>query len=247
MKKALLVLVLLLLPAPSWAQCPGFPSRGVQIIDAFLSDRDKQALAMGSDDQRRSLTKMIIEQLVFDFPQDSYSWKSADPGRPPSKDSIARTVGGRLCNWDWQNGQTRQRAVQTGQIGEDITGQNPIYVAGVNHLAQPPHDDPQQPQQPALSVDAIAQATCKLIVGDACGRDTLYAQSERIVAHLDAVDQMNQNAIMGKLDAIQADVNNPGWFKERVWPWLKYVGPAIGAVIAQRQGWFGGQTTPQTP
>lgn len=138
MKRVLLIATLLVVPTPSWAQCPAFPARGVQVIDAFLSDAANQPLVWGDDDKRRIFTKMVIEQLVWDFPSEGWTWKSADPGRPPSKDSISRIYGGRLCNWDWQNGATRERVVKAGDIGMDITGQTAIPVIGVNRMVSTP-------------------------------------------------------------------------------------------------------------
>ena len=121
---------------------PTFPPRGVQIIDTLLKDSANQALARGTDDQRRALTRKIIEQLKCEFPQAGYTWKAASQTRPPSKDAIARAVGGRLYVWDWQNGSTRQRQVQANQRAEDITGQFPIPVSCVNHLGVPLENGP---------------------------------------------------------------------------------------------------------
>lgn len=129
------LLLVLLAVVPARAQCPSFPLRGVQIIDALFNP----VLANGDDDQRRRLTRTILEQLVFESPADGWTWKSADANRPPSKDSLSRLVfGGRLCNWDWQDGVTRRRHVNAGDLGDDITGQNPIPIAGVNHLTETP-------------------------------------------------------------------------------------------------------------
>lgn len=177
--KATWLLLGLLLAAPVGAQtCPPFPVRGVQIIDALYNP----VLAQGTDDQRRQLTRTFLEQLVIEMPSDGWTWKSADPGRPPSKDSLSRLIGGRLCNWDWQNGSTRQRSVQAGQIGEDITGQNPIPVAGVNHLTDvPPVVVPGVPPVPA----DLTQVKGWIDAAAASAVQTLYAQNERI--HADAV------------------------------------------------------------
>jgi hypothetical protein len=179
----LLVLLALLIAAPVSAQpCPGFPARGVQIIDALYNP----GLAFGSDDDRRALTRTFIEQMVFEMPSDGWTWKSADPGRPPSKDSIAKLAGGRLCNYDWQNGGTRQRQVQPGTIGEDITGQNPIHVAGVNHLSDVPN-----PGTPA-PVPGIPPAPVPIPTLDLSGLsyrlDSLTAQIERMYADYVARD-----------------------------------------------------------
>lgn len=180
MRKAFIILAcsVFLNTASAFAQCPGFPARGVEIIDRLYNP----ALAQGTDDQRRELTRTFIEQLVFEFPNAGYVWKSADPGRPPSKDSIAQMVGGRLCNWDWQNGQSRQRSVVAGQIGDDITGQNPILVPGINHLSGAPNPTPgptpNPTPSPAPAAVDLSQVYLKL--------DNLYAQAERIFAAQEA-------------------------------------------------------------
>ncbi len=123
---------------------PLFPSRGAVIIDTFLSQPGFHALAKGDDDQRRAATKAIVEQLAFEFPDAGFTLKSASPTRPQSKDAIGVARDGRLFAWDWQNGETRERAVQPGQPAEDITGQNPLPTQAANHLgvntlpSQPP-------------------------------------------------------------------------------------------------------------
>lgn len=200
-KTWLIVAVWLLLPSPGWAQtCPGFPARGVQIIDALYNP----ALANGTDDDRRQLTRTILEQMVFEMPNDGWTWKSADSGRPPSKDSLARIVNGRLCNYDWQNGGTRRRSVQAGQIGEDITGQNPIPVAGINHLGDVPQPLPgpsPQPVPPPVQTD-LTPILQRL--------DNLYAQSERMFAQWQLAEDENRKAHAD----IAAKVDNPGWFSK---------------------------------
>lgn len=174
--------LLSLMVAPAHAQtCPPFPERGVQIIDALYNP----VLAQGTDDQRRELTRTFVEQLVFEKPGDGWTWKSADPGRPPSKDSISRIVNGRLCNWDWQSGSTRQRSVQVGQIGDDITGQNPISVAGVNHLIDAP---------PVVAPPVVTPPPMQTVVD----LSAITAQNERIFANLTAQLQAvtEQNAAL---------------------------------------------------
>ena len=109
-----------------------FPARGVAIIDALYAQHFR--LAQGTDDERRLFTRMIIGQLVFEFPTDGYCGKSASPSRPFSKDAIGRVVHMHLFGWDWQNGSTRHRLVKAGDPATDWNDQNAIPVAGVNHL-----------------------------------------------------------------------------------------------------------------
>ncbi len=112
---------------------PPLEPRAAAIIDAMY-EKFKN-LAHGSDDQRRELTRKIIEQLVFEFPGRGYGWKSAGRGRPPSKDAIAVFVAGHLYGWDWQNGGSRKRQVQAGSRSENLDGQVFIRVGGVKHIS----------------------------------------------------------------------------------------------------------------
>lgn len=148
-----------------------------------------QGLASGSDDDRRALTRKMAEQLATLDPR--WGTKSADPGRPPSKDAVAYPVGDRLFAWDTINGSTRQVSVTAGQEGEDITGQTFIPVTPTNHLGTAPV--PQTP--PVVTFDlgplvdkvedidarvtSIAQRVDEMHVG-------LMQQAERIYADLKA-------------------------------------------------------------
>lgn len=46
------------------------------------------------EEAARELTGRMVEQLLFSKPDEGYCWKSGDPNRPPSKDSVARTFNG---------------------------------------------------------------------------------------------------------------------------------------------------------
>ena len=107
---------------PAWGQSrPVLPARVHQIVVALYTRHTN--LAQGTDDQRRQLTRYIIEQTVCEFPGDDYLGKSASPTRPFSKDSIARRVGAHMWGWDWQNGTTRQPNTFPGKPADhDITG-----------------------------------------------------------------------------------------------------------------------------
>jgi hypothetical protein len=194
-------LLLLICARPAAAQVPAFPSRGAAIIDALVPQFPGGAPG-ATDDQRRELTKAVIEQLVCEFPADGYTWKSADPGRPPSKDAIGRQVNGHLYAWDWQNGGTRARAVQPGQPAEDITGQNPITVGCVQHLGSTPTLPPPggEPSHPAPNVGDVDEGLAALHAEfDAfrAGAPT-SDQLERIFANL--TDQL-QNAVLAEIKA----------------------------------------------
>ena len=227
-----ITLLVLLIVRPASAQvCPGFPQRGVQIIDSLYNG----TLANGTDDDRRQLTRTFIEQLAFEFPQDGWTWKSADPGRPPSKDSIARLTNGRLCNWDWQNGSTRQRSVQAGQPGEDITGQNPIPVARLNHLSEPP-PAPSQPGIPPPVVAPPASAPVDLspvLAAQAAGSNQLELAYRDLVARLEELRARN-DALAAQL---RAHDENPSWVTKVFGN--RYTQLVMGAAAA----WFTAQQT----
>jgi hypothetical protein len=133
MKNVLLAFAMLLSAYIPVAAQPTFPQRGVEIIDQ-LGDRSGYP---ADDEGRRALTKSIIEQLVCEFPNDGYTWKSSTRTHPPSKDAIGILQGGRLYIWDWQNGTSLRRQVVAGQEADDITGQWPIPLSCVNHLGAP--------------------------------------------------------------------------------------------------------------
>lgn len=88
-------------------------------------------LAYGTDEQRRSLTQLIIEQVVFEFPTGQYGSKRA-VGGAQSKDVLAQQLPDRLIGWDLFNGTTRE----PNQFPENIElpGQIFISIQGVDHL-----------------------------------------------------------------------------------------------------------------
>lgn len=145
------------------AEAQEFPARAQEIVQALyernlvLAERQPGESEEQDQEQRRALTRKIIEQIVFEFPNEGWGGKSGDPGRPFSKDSIARcfeadlarcqgwNTTGRMFSWDWQDGTSRRPAVPP--MRHDITGQNFIPVAGVDHLGTngPPVPPPPPP------------------------------------------------------------------------------------------------------
>lgn len=106
--------------------------RQVQIIEALYGLHVD--LARGDEDQRRQLTRMIAEQLCFEFGND-WGTKAQTSTHPPSKDSISFRLNSlTFDNWDWQNGTTKEPQVSVGQAGTTIIGQFFIQVEPVNHL-----------------------------------------------------------------------------------------------------------------
>jgi len=135
---------------PLAAQGPEFPQRAQEIVNQLY--QRNVALAEGDDDQRRALTRMMIEQIVCEFGTD-YGGKSADPTRPFSKDSIALKTGGKLYSWDWQNGSTRRPQIPPFRY--DISDQTFIPVGCVQHLNQPAPGTPMPPAPSPAPTPAI--------------------------------------------------------------------------------------------
>ena len=176
-----LVALFCLWALPAAAQ-PRMPVRGIEIIDALYS-RFTALAHSNDDDDRRQLTRTIIEQFVCEFPDDGYGGKSASTTRPFSKDAIAKLEGGRLYIWDWQNGTTRRRLVQAGQRAEDVTGQNFIPVGcqdwlGVGNptpaptpppvpqpLPTPPSPSPPAPVPPVIDTAQLIERLLRVEQG----------------------------------------------------------------------------------
>lgn len=114
-------------------------------------------LALGDDEARRSLQKKVVETAVARFPDEGWGWKSAGPGRPPSKDAIAncKLAPGHLLAWDCFNGATRAPARSESLT---IDEQTFIPISGFDHLAGLRLDDRRdvQPAPPASSPHASA-------------------------------------------------------------------------------------------
>lgn len=62
-----------------------------QAIDAHPGDTDQQA---------RTWTEWVIQQLKFSYPDQGWCWKSAGPNRPPSKDMVCRSDADWFGGWD---------------------------------------------------------------------------------------------------------------------------------------------------
>jgi hypothetical protein len=135
-KKSVLALLLaLVLAAPAFAQTlPPAQCTVLQQLGAKFG-----ALNKGTDEERRQFALIVAEQFAFSFPGDGWGAKSAGPGRPPSKDVVARNRAGTLDGWDLVDGTTR--AVRcTSHV--DLPGQLFIEVDAVDHLGAPVIDPP---------------------------------------------------------------------------------------------------------
>lgn len=110
------------------------PARVDEIIRTLYEQNLK--LANGSEDDRRTLTRMIAEQNCYEL---GLAWgtKATSSQAPQSKDAVAyRLAPGLMDVWDWQNGTTRQPQTHPGKPPDypNLSGQYFIEVSPVNHL-----------------------------------------------------------------------------------------------------------------
>lgn len=147
-----------------------------------------QDLARGSDDDRRALTRLMAEQLATQDPK--WGTKSADPGRPPSKDAVAYN-GASLWGWDTINGTSREVQVAAGQEGEDITGQTFIAVTPTDHLGTGqlpiPPIPPIPPTQPPVDLGPLNQAMLAIAQAVQISDDNNERRYLDLVAHFKAL------------------------------------------------------------
>lgn len=114
------------------------------------------ALNKGTDDERRQFALIVAEQFAFAFPGEGWGSKAAGPGRPQSKDVVARQTLIGLDGWDLVDGTTR--AVRC-DVHVDLPGQLFIAVTPSDHLGgggpiDPPIDD------------AVTHAELKIAIAD---------------------------------------------------------------------------------
>jgi len=120
-------------PREAWTVVEAMHTKYAQkCIDEHPSDMDAAA---------RDWTEMVVQQLVFSYPQGGWIWKSGDSTRPPSKDVSARQLAGRFDGWDMLkaasiNGPRDLADYPPGW--HDLAGQHPIPVTGVNWLKTAP-------------------------------------------------------------------------------------------------------------
>lgn len=201
---------------------PRLPERAAQIVQQ-LYERNLD-LATGSDDQRRALTRKIIEQIICEFPDGGFNGKSASPTRPFSKDSIAKKMGDRLYSWDWQDGTTRRPNTYPNKSADhDITGQHywqPALTC-VNHLGTSTPDPTSTPTPvPESDTDAISE---------------LHAEVDAFMAEARAqwaAEQARDEALRASLEAHREEARKT---RNAVIAWLtnwRNVATVAGGVLA---------------
>lgn len=130
-------------PAPP-VSVPVFPFRG-QAIMHLLAGLHPDLLS-GGDDQRRTLSQMIAEQLAFEI-DPRFGVKRSGAGRPQGRNTVAYdAVPVRI--WIWQDETDRLLLPIAGTAGEPAPGQEFIAVTPQNHLGTAPPVDPPAPPVP---------------------------------------------------------------------------------------------------
>jgi hypothetical protein len=140
------------------------PARADEIVK-ILYDRNKP-LANGSEDDRRTLTRMMAEQICFELGP-VWGTKSTSSAAPQSKDALAyRLSASAMDIFDWQNGSTRQPQTYPNMPPQypNTTGQYFISVSPVDHLGggtgptptPPPNTDALEKRVAALEAQVAA-------------------------------------------------------------------------------------------
>jgi len=148
-----------------------FPPGATAIVSALYTAH--MELARGTDEQRRALTKMIVQTIASRFGP-RWGTKATSRNAPQSKDSIAwDNMDGTFDSWDWQNGTTKAPQIYDGipptypRIGNQFF----INVEPFDHLAPAgpvdvpaPPKPPQRDEQLERLIDAVQQSAGHLDV-----------------------------------------------------------------------------------
>lgn len=169
---ALLLAVVVALPARaqslSEAQCAVLKQLGSKF----------GSLNRGTDDQRREFALKVAQQFAFSFPGEGWGSKSAGPGRPPTKDAVARQHDGVLEGWDLVDGTSREVTCTTHL---DLTGQIFLAVTPLNHLGTGgTTDPPPPPPQPSGAATADLQQQQLAILLQILGKLDAQLEAQRL-------------------------------------------------------------------
>ncbi|HXG72304.1 MAG TPA: hypothetical protein VNJ04_16990 [Gemmatimonadaceae bacterium] len=177
------------------------------------------------EDRCREWSIRFAEQVAFERPGEGWGMKRADPGRPISKDTIARQADGRLLAWDLLLGTgTGTPTLVPSPDAMDVTGQVFVAVTPTNHLGATPAPQPTPPQP------APGRCNCQ---GELAA---LAAQLSTLRRDLQETANL---ASLAKMEALDARA-----IAERVqtkpWPRLKLVVDAMADPIStNKTGWPG--------
>lgn len=173
------------------------------------------------EERCRQWALRFAEQVAFTHPNDGWGMKRADPGRPLSKDSIARQVEARLLMWDLLSGAgTGSPTLVDDPDSHDVTGQVFVPVIPTNHLAEVPDAPTPPPTPPSPPVDqpcALARLlAARLEVVEGLLRDAAQAQEQltREVATLAAAIAATPKR--GDPIEVVGEYRGPFGFKARV-------------------------------
>lgn len=158
-----------------------FAPRVQEIINIFSARYDYLRKST-NDDDRRSLTQKIAEQVAYELGP-RWGQKRADPGRPLSKDTLAFNGDDQLHGWDLFNGTTREANQFPDEINPvEMKEQVFVLVTPTNHLGAP--SAPSAPPAPPVP-QAPAPQTCQFTPCD-CGPDlvAIFAELERLKAEV---------------------------------------------------------------
>lgn len=147
-------------PNPNPGDEMKLPADVLNTRDRFIQ---KFPWPLHNEDEFREWFGRMLQQIVFEHPDEGYGWKSADG--PPSKDVMANNQVSprRLIGWDMFTGVgTGTPIMVPSPDSMDITGQTFIPVAGWNYLGSIPNPSPIPPTNPALEIRVTAlEATVK--------------------------------------------------------------------------------------
>lgn len=196
----LVLVALLLLPSPSWAQPQA-------IRDSLIASRVLYPTPMAPAQVSEMLSRALIVHPGWQLLRKDGGSACPTPytGVQVSCDWIIDVPGG----WGYD-------------VLADVEGAGRLTWsdgvpngAGIQTVPAWPVGGPQQPQEPQTPIGGpVTPDVIRAIVSSEV--DKIYAQNERIFAALQNLDDMNTNAILGRLDKLQEDINNPGWFKKVV-------------------------------
>ena len=126
-------------PKPEPQPMASLPDKVIATLDKFFAAKcgkyDDGSLAPPiGEDNVRNLIIDADEQVAFEFPNEGWGTKRADAGRPVSKDSLARSTGGKLFIWDLVSGAGTEHPTFTykNANSQDVTGQ--VYIGPGDNL-----------------------------------------------------------------------------------------------------------------
>jgi hypothetical protein len=139
---------------------PDFPQRGQEIIDALYAQNTP--LATGTPDQQRLLTRLIGEQMAFEFGP-RWGIKAAATDRPVGPSEIAFNAPP-LFIWRWSDGDGRVTGLAGSPLHpplleplDQTVGQVFISCDPVDHLkVSEATPAPRPAPPPAVDVDLVA-------------------------------------------------------------------------------------------